>query len=44
MKPIVEIKQLFDENGGLLRTRELYAGKVFMMMYSSLLRMASLKK
>ena len=29
MKPIEEIRHMFDKNGGLLRTRELYAGKVF---------------
>jgi predicted transcriptional regulator of viral defense system len=29
MKPIEEIRQIFDENGGLLRTKELYASKVF---------------
>jgi len=29
MKPVEEIKQIFDEHGGMLRTRELYAHKVF---------------
>ena len=29
MKSVEEIKQIFDEHGGMLRTRELYANKVF---------------
>ncbi|MCL1931921.1 MAG: type IV toxin-antitoxin system AbiEi family antitoxin domain-containing protein [Treponema sp.] len=29
MKPVKEIKQIFDEHGGMLCTRELYANKVF---------------
>ena len=29
MKTIGEIKQIFDEYGGMLRTRELYASKIF---------------
>jgi predicted transcriptional regulator of viral defense system len=29
MKPMAEIRRMFDEHGGMLRTRELYAGKVF---------------
>jgi predicted transcriptional regulator of viral defense system len=29
MKPIPEIRQLFDFHGGMLRTRELYAEKIF---------------
>ena len=29
MKPVEEVKQIFDEHGGMLRTRELYAHKVF---------------
>ena len=29
MKPIEEIRQMFESSGGLLRTKELYAGKVF---------------
>jgi predicted transcriptional regulator of viral defense system len=29
MKPIGEIRQLFDEHGGMLRTKELYAAKIF---------------
>jgi predicted transcriptional regulator of viral defense system len=29
MKPVSEIKRLFDDHGGMLRTRELFAHKVF---------------
>jgi predicted transcriptional regulator of viral defense system len=29
MKPVEEVKQMFDDNGGMLRTKELYAEKVF---------------
>ena len=29
MKPFEEVKRLFDEYGGMLRTRELYANKIF---------------
>jgi hypothetical protein len=29
MKPIDEIKWLFDEHGGMIRTKELYAKKIF---------------
>jgi predicted transcriptional regulator of viral defense system len=29
MKPVDEIRQMFEDAGGMLRTKELYAGKVF---------------
>jgi len=29
MKPVKEVRQIFDEHGGMLRTRELYTNKIF---------------
>jgi len=44
MKPIEEIRQFFDENGGLLRTKQLYANKVFYDNVQQLVRDGHIEK
>ena len=44
MKPVKEIRQIFDEHGGMLRTRELYARKVFYHDVQQLVRDGLIEK
>ena len=44
MKPVEEIRQMFENSGGMLRTKELYAGKVFYSDIQQLIKNAHIEK